>query len=399
MKVKNVLTVTEPDFKGISHSKIGFFKEVRKKIKELENLNLELARRHGKLEAILNSLNDGVTILNRELQIVYANEVQKSMFPGRVLKDRKCFEAYFHKNRACKNCPTIRTMEDRKNLRGEIFVKTGDHSGRFYEWTTSPIRDPAGKVYEVILLMRDITERKEYEYKLMQADRMAAVGFLAAGVAHEINNPLTSIAGFSEGLLKRLGRLKDELETKQLQSFSEYLNIIASEAYRCKEIINNLQNFSRSSSEELETLHVEKIINETVSLCRQRAKDYKIKVTYENHLARGLDAVQGIESQLKHLFLNLLIRAFKALENGGELHLQSSNDGNQIRIALYESSGQFDQEFIGVDKSCRTSLERGLQDIDLSICYNIVQHHKGVIQFEGTLDKGTALAIYLPASI
>jgi PAS domain S-box-containing protein len=397
MKVRNGHTA--PDFKGISHSKIGFFKEIRTKIKELETLNLELARRHGKLEAIFNSLNDGVTILNQDLQIAYANEVQKTMFPGRALIGRECFKAYFNKKRACKNCPAIHTMGDRKSLHGEILIKTGDHSSRFYEWTTSPVRDPAGKVYEVILLMRDITERKEYEYKLMQADRMAAVGFLAAGVAHEINNPLTSIAGFSEGLLKRLGALEGFLDNKQLRSFQEYLNIISSEAYRCKEIIQNLQNFSRSASEEPEILPVEKLITETVSLCRQRAKDYNIKVTYVNLLTRGLDAVQGIESQLKHLFLNLLIRAFKSLEKGGELHLQSSNNGNQIRIALSDSSGQFDRGLNGFDLSCRTGLEHGGRDIDLSICYNIVQHHKGVIQFENAQHKGRALAIYLPASI
>lgn len=386
-----------PDFKGIGYSKIGYYKETRSKIKELETLNLELGRRHNKLEAIFNNISDGLTILDRDFNIVFANQVQKTLFPASELMGQKCFHAYFQKTAMCKECPALKTMRNKKNLQGEIFIKNAGTHDRYYEWSTSPIRDPSGRVFETILLMRDITERKEYEYKLMQADRMAAIGFLAAGVAHEINNPLTSIAGFSEGLLKRFNSLDTGLTPQQIQSFKEYLNIINNEAYRCKDIIHNLQVFSRTSSDDFENVEIDKIIKDTISLFRQRAKDQHIKINYSNHLTRGVNIVRGKASQLKHLFLDLMIRAFKSVEEGGELDIMASNAGNQIKIAISDSGEPIHQ---GEKKIGANSEKNGFShDIDLSICYNIVQHHKGSIEIDTASEAGNKVAVYFPASI
>jgi PAS domain S-box-containing protein len=398
MKAK--LQNPNPDFKGIGFSKIGYFKEARSKIKELEKLNIELAQRHNKLEAFFNSIGDGLTILDRNHNIVFVNQIQKAMFPGSGLIGEKCYHAYYHKNKACKDCPSIKTISQQSNLRGEIFLKSGKHNGRYYEWTTSPIRDAWGKVCEVILLMRDVTDRKEYEYKLMQADRMAAVGFLAAGIAHEINNPLTSIAGFSEGLLKRLKKMENCLPPQQLASFREYLDIICTEAYRCKDIISNLQDFSRSSSDDFEILSIDKLIRATVSLCRQRAKDHQITVSYTSHLTHGLDTIHGKETQLKHLFLNLLIRAFNSVDQGGELHIQSVNESNQIKIVITDRGSGVSADDQLLDPSGHPPpLSSEGRAVDLSICYNIVQHHKGTIMFEKSKELGDVLTVYFPVSI
>jgi two-component system, NtrC family, sensor kinase len=387
-----------PDFKGIGYSKIGYFKETRSKIKELERLNLELARRHNKLEAVFNSISDGLTILDNDLNIVFANQVQKNMFLGEHLEGEKCYRVYYHKNHRCKDCPAVDAIRRQADLSGEVFIQKGEHSGRYYEWTTSPVQEPSGKVYEVILLMRDVTKRKEYEYKLMQADRMAAIGFLAAGIAHEINNPLASIAGFSEGLIKRLGKPETFTDKQRLRSCKEYLEIIYNEAYRCKDIIKNLQAFSNSSSDNFETRHVDTIIRDTVSLFRQRAKDHRVKITYNNHLVRGLDTIRGKESQLKHLFLNLFIRAFKSVEGGGELAIVSSNEGNQIKVALSEHSRDWSENGESFNAYHWGEIPGKEKDIDLSICYNIVQHHKGMIRYENSAQYGNVLTLYFPAS-
>lgn len=396
--MKPIIKGDNPDFKGIGYSKIGYFKETRSKIKELESLNIELARRHNKLEAVFNSISDGLTILDRNLNIVFANQVQKTNFPDAALIGKKCFKAFFDKKEVCRHCPVVQTMQRQENLTGEIFVKETDNSGRYYEWTTSPVREPSGRVYEILLLMRDITERKEYEYKLMQADRMAAIGFLAAGVAHEINNPLASIAGFSEALLKRIRNPKGALDHKQILAFEEYLDIINSEAYRCKDIIFNLQDFSRNSLDDFENLSIDAIIRDTLSLFRQRAKDHNIMISYDAQFAPGTDAIQGKKSQLKHLFLNLLIRAFKSVEEGGNISIRALSKGRQVKIALSDIGSEADTG-CGESGNERTNDFSGSgSEVDLSICYNIVQHHKGVMQFEMSEEMGYMLAIYIPAA-
>lgn len=387
-----------PDFKGIGYSKIGFFKETRSKIKELESLNIELARRHNKLEAVFNSISDGLTILDRNLNIVFANQVQKTNFPDAALIGKKCFKAFFDKNKVCRRCPVVQTMQSQENLTGEIFVKETESSGRYYEWTTSPVREPSGRVYEILLLMRDITERKEYEYKLTQRDRMAAIGFLAAGVAHEINNPLTSIAGFSEALLKRIRNPKGALEHKQVLAFEEYLDIINAEAYRCKDIIFNLQDFSRNSLDDFEILSIDAIIRDTLSLFRQRAKDHNIRIGYDARFAPGTDIIHGKKSQLKHLFLNLLIRAFKSVEEGGNLSIRALSIGRQVKIALSDIGSEGETGCTGTDTERPNGLSGSGSEVDLSICFNIVQHHKGVMQFEMSEEMGNMLTIYFPAA-
>ena len=110
------------DFKGIGFSKIGHFKEVRAKIKELEKLNVKLARRGNRLEAIFNSMSDGVTILDRNLTIVFANHVQKNMFPAISLAGQKCFTMYYRKNKICSNCPALQTIETQETRLGETLI-------------------------------------------------------------------------------------------------------------------------------------------------------------------------------------------------------------------------------------------------------------------------------------
>ncbi len=198
-----------------------------------------------------------------------------------------------------------------------------------------------GQVSEIVLLMRDITRRKEAEFKLLQADRMAAIGLLAAGIAHEINNPMTSIAGFSEGLLKRLKHLSESGKDKGLESFREYLEIIFNEAYRCKDIIQNLLEYSRQPTEGTETLEMDQIIKDSVSLVRQHAKDSRIKIIVKNGLTKGFNRILGNESQLKHLFLNVFNNAFRSMDDGGQLTIVSKTSGNLIEIPHIPQRIQF----------------------------------------------------------
>ncbi|MDJ0720525.1 MAG: histidine kinase dimerization/phospho-acceptor domain-containing protein [Desulfobacterales bacterium] len=391
----------ELDFKGLRHSKIGYFKEVRTKIKELEKLNLQLAKRHNRLNAIFNSMSDGVTILDRNLAVVFTNQVQREMFPDISDTARHCHQVFYQRDTRCPDCPALKTMETGQMMRGEHMFKKGRQANRFYEWTTSPIAGARGQVEEVILIMRDITERKEFEFRSMQTDRMVSVGFLATSLAHEINNPLTSIAGFSEGLLKRLKRRDVADDGRLLASFREYLEIINSEAYRCKDIIQNLREFSKNASDEYETLPIDVIIAETIALVRQHAMDHRIQITYQNHLSAGFNGIIGKSSQLKHLFLNLFKQLFSAMAAGGELAVIARNDGENIEVLLPDPNGRLSGDFSG----CLTypaldgAALQGRERMDLSLCYNIIRHHKGDVQTLSGGDGSQQLVLRFPVAL
>jgi signal transduction histidine kinase len=387
------------DFKGIGCSKIGYFKEVRKKLEELENLNSKLAHRRNRLEAIFESINDGLSILNRDLDIVFANRVQEAMFPDHPLVGGKCFTAFFDKKTACRSCPAVKTIATGEPLQGEILVKKGHFSGRYLEWSATPIKDDRRQVTEVLLLMRDVSKRKEYEHKIMQSDRMAAIGFLAAGIAHEINNPLTSIAGFSEGLLKRLKRSREKAGEIQFDSFKEYLEIIEAEAYRCKGIIQNLLDFSRSSGDDFEVLALDRILQDTLSLFRQHAKDSAIKVVFSNRLPDGSNKVLGKETQLKYLLMNLTHYAFRTIEGGGVMQLEAFCREKFIHVLISHSgdgkAGHCHSQIF--DPHCATQATGEGNPIDLSLCFSIVQHHRGVIDYSTQAGSGGTFSLQFPA--
>ena len=389
------------DFKGIGFSKIGYFKEVRSKINELETLNIELAARHNKLEAIINSISDGMSILDENLTILFANKILSTMFPKENLVGTPCYQAFFRKVRACKECPALRSLATGQTYRGEGLIKKGCHAGRYYEWTVSPIMDPFGEVSQIILLMRDITQRKEYEHNLLQADRMAAIGLLAASIAHEINNPLTSIAGFAEGLLKRLNRMPPGKQNEMFNSFQEYLEIILEESYRCKDIVQNLLQYSRKSSDEPSILSIDEVVHDTVTLLRQNAKDRKIDITVNNTLSEGLGCVLGNESQLKHLFLNIFNLAFRAMKDGGNIIALERNSGNLIEVLIQaEAKNHFSDKIEELLDGSRLE-ERQMtgSPINLSVCYTIMRSHKGEVSFDVEDDQKASFRLKFPATM
>jgi nitrogen-specific signal transduction histidine kinase len=342
-----------------------------------------------------------MTILDNDLNILFVNKIQTAMFPEGILKGRPCYEAFFRRDKPCRKCPALKCMETHETYRGEVVIKEGGYAGHYYEWTVSPIMDPFGKVTQIIVLMRDITERKKYEHSLLQADRMAAIGLLAASVAHEINNPLTSIAGFAEGLLKRLKKMPLSKLDEGFRSFQEYLEIILNESYRCKEIVHNLLQYSRKSSDEPSILAIDEVIRDTVSLLRQHAKDRRIDITVKNTLSAGLGHVFGNESQLKHLFLNIFNLALRAMEDGGKITAVERNSGNLIEVLIHaEATKGFATRF-KLLRDDFSSQDRPLNGfpIDLSVCYTIMRCHNGEVSFDVKGERRISFRLRFPATM
>ena len=128
-------------------------------------------------------------------------------------------------------------------------------------------------------------------------------------------------------------------------------------------------------------MNIDQIIRDTIALIRQHAKDNRIKIVFENHLAAGFNQVIGKSGQLKYVFLNLFKQLFNALSAGGEMRITASNDGEKIDIILSDPDGSFADEFSGCQTYEPTNgqVEKGCESMDLSICYNIIRHHRGEI--------------------
>ncbi len=389
-------TTERHDFKGLGYSKIGHFKQVRAKIRELEDISNER-------EAIINNMTDGLTILDQDLNILFANRIQQDLFQDRTLIGKKCFTAFYQKSSCCSGCPALITLGTEKTLSGEIIINRKTPARRFVEWSTFHIKDPSGCAPKIILLMRDITKRKENEFEFMRADRLAAMGLLVSGIAHEINNPLTSIAGFSESLLKRLKTNPEYRDSQLSKEFQDYLEIINQEAYRCSNIIHNLIRYTRESTDDFLLVDISQILHDTILLIKPYAKDLGIRFNFQNGSKTEPLNLVGNESHLKHLFLNLLNYALESMVDGGSLTVQTQTDSKDLEILITNiDSESLPYDIVGgtntnAPKPFHTAqIDTGGTPLSLSVCSNIVQNHRGELNIKHNNGGGFVIFLKLP---
>ncbi len=246
---------------------------------------------------------------------------------------------------------------------------------------------------------------KHTQNQLVQSEKMAGIGKLAAGIAHEINNPLASVAGCAEGLL---GRFKDIAVNEKAgpagnplvddqDVFLDYLKIICNETFRCKTIISKLLDFSRQAEPLITELNVNDVVNESLAIFRFQIDAKRKKLSFE--LGPDPIVVRGDEHQLKQVFLNVLINAGDAVGDEGEIIVKTFKRNSEAVIVVEDTGcgikGDdlkkiFDPFFTNKPVGKGTGL-------GLSICYGIILSHGGcIIPFSRGEGKGCVMEICLP---
>ncbi len=390
---------TVKDLIGIEYAKLGFFREVQEKIAELQASNRELADRQRHIQAILNGITDVMAVLTPDLKIDSVNQLYYEVYPDPKPIGKYCYEVFRGHKHPCSPCPVITARDTNQVCRDlAIYPVPADGDNRHFQLTASPLRNSEGKPSHILLLVRDVTLEREYQAKYYQAETMATVGVLAAGVGHEINNPLTAITGFAEGLNRRLHKLKNQIDDELFQDFDEYIGTILKECGRCREIVQSLLTFSRQKSSDSAIIQVNHLIGDTIQLLRHHLKKYP-----EGHirldLNESLPAIQGNPSQLKQVILNLLLNALDATSSGGSISVRT------YLLNEYWVGIAFEDTGCGIpSQNLRKLFEpffttkpvgKGI-GIGLSTCYNIVQDHGGEIVVCSEEGQGSTFSVRLP---
>ena len=205
------------------------------------------------------------------------------------------------------------------------------------------------KVEERTLEIREAYRKLQYTHrKLIHSEKLASIGTLVTGLAHEINNPLASVASCAEGLT---GRLKTILEHKEgfnnkeeWEVFPEYLKIICDETYRCKTIISNLLNFSRQSGPEFIRIGINRVVNDTLSVVQHQSQ---IKMqNIQLNLSEEPCDVMGDPQQLKQVFMNLIINALHATEDHGDISISTCQKQTVVQIIVEDSGMGIKPEYL-----------------------------------------------------
>ncbi len=358
--------------------------------REIQRKAEELGRMREFNENILESLDDGLVVFDVEERIVRWNRALESVYGvsrrqaiGRPLGD--VFDADFAEALRAARADN----PDGATLYRVPLASRKDRAPLLVNATEVPLQSgtrEAPVVVGTILLIEDVTERVNLEKQLQISDKMASIGLLAAGVAHEVNTPLTGISSFTQMLLD--GADPRDPRTALLEK-------IERQTFRAAKIVNGLLNLSRPGSATGERVDVDlnAVITDVFSLLEHQFEVSNIKVRRE--LADSPVPVRGIEHQLQQVFLNLFLNARDAMPRGGWLSVATRIEDDRVVAEVADTGSGIPAEHLAriYDPFFTTkAIGRGT-GLGLSITYGIVQEHGGAIRCDSAPGQGTRFAV------
>jgi len=388
---------TLEDLVGIEHCKLGFYQELQQKVEQLKGSNLELEKKRKEIQALLDGITDLMVVLGEDLTIQRVNHVFTEWFPGIDPIGQHCHRIFRGKDGRCDDCPALRALDQDRIVKDLCIYKVGD-AFKHYEIIASPLKTSPTGERQVLLFKRDVTREKEFQAQFYQAEKMATVGTLAAGVAHEINNPLTAILGFAQGLQRRNSKLKGAIDEELYADFTEYTETIIKECLRCRDIVQTLLTFSRPTAANLGPVDLNQCVTDTLFILKHHFKEHH-DLTVMTELQECLPTILGDESQLKQVIINLLTNAFDATGAGGRILIKTQAEDNNRVTLIIEDNG------CGIPLAMQDKLfepffttkpvGKGI-GIGLSPSYSIVNNHHGEISVTSAVGKGSSFKVSLP---
>ena len=344
------------------------------------------------VEVVLETLPLGVFVLDADLLVVRANrEGTRALgggagsFADLVTEDRiESVVAFLREVFASRAVKALETT---------MAFAAGTKTFRV---TAAPVESTGEAVQHVVLLVEDITRAKRLEQQMLLSERLTTAGRLAAGVAHELNNPLATIAGCAEALLART-REASLARMPAIDDFRHYLGLIEEEAYRCKEITGSLLQFVREPGSRRAPLDLNALIVKTVELLSRQSRFAGRSVTTE--LDPALTPVTVNEGQLRQVFLGIAANALEAMGPDGTLTVRSRRAREEVEIEFEDQGpGILDETVSRIFDPFFTTKPPGQgTGLGLAIAQGIVTDHGGRIQVASRPGKGSVFRVVLPA--
>ena len=365
------------------------------------NISINQAREeHRKFtESVLDALPVSIYVIDRDYRIVTWNrhrEIGAQGMPREAVIGRNVFQVFA-------KYPQSRLKQEfeRAFLTGNIErieQQTVDQSGAAQHWMVSkiPMRDErTDEVTHVITIGEDVTMRVEAIHAAGRAEKLAAVGRLASGVVHEINNPLATISACAESLEARVeeGAFGNSPETEDLH---EYLVLIRSEAFRCKAITNGLLDFSRVRTSERLMIDLEELIKSSANLIAHQKRGNDVKIRFE--LSANLPHINADGGQIQQAIIALATNAIDAMPDGGVLTFRTNSSNNRVTIEIQDSGVGIEPENLSkIFEPFFTTKEVGKgTGLGLAVCYGIITEHGGRLSVRSNVGVGTTFTIFLP---
>ncbi len=347
------------------------------------------------VEKLLEHANIPVLVVGRDrsIRVVSGAFVRITGLDREQLDSKDVLQLAGQSDRARVLSAFVSALRGRQVPPFELHLPKADGGSARLLFTLTPILDSEGRVAGVIAIGQDRTEVRELEGQVIHAEKLATLGQLAAGIVHEINNPLTSISVYGEYLLGKLSRGgADDSDVKRIER-------ILRSADRIMSFTRNLLTYARPSKEEAQPVDVREVLEEAVGFCEHVIREARVTVVREYE--RDLPNVSAVPGQLHQVFVNLVTNACNAVDDGGQVRLSTRLAGHDRVQVSVEDDG------IGIPAEDRervfepffSTRRRGKgTGLGLSIVKSIVEQHRGSIEIESELGIGTKVLVTLPCA-
>ena len=340
-------------------------------------------------QATFDAVADMVSIHDTDFRLVKVNKRFAEAFNGgqpEKLLGRPCYEVCHQGQRVIDGCPFRRLMASGQKAGWEFYEPKLEMN---LEVTASPLRDEHGSIIGCVHVARDITGRKRMEENMLVTDRLASIGELVAGVAHEINNPLTGVIGYLELIMA--GNVPDNLK--------EDIAIAHHEAMRAAGAAGSLLAFARKHAPVRKLLNINSIIATVLKLrsYEQRVHNVEARAVF----ARDIPMIMADALQMQQVFLNIVINAeyfMIAANDGGRLTITTERAGDMVKITFADDgTGVAEEDKTHIFEPFYTTKEEGRgTGLGLSICRGIVNQHGGQIYLDSPPGRGASFIVELP---
>lgn len=406
LEAKTAEGADEATIRALMSLVAGFVAPLLGSIELYEDLASEIALRTREIKEqrkfigkIVDSLPHGLYVIDRDYRIQAWNLKRETGTQGVSRKEaigQKVFDVLYRQPKQLLQREFDRVFETGQVQQMEVPSRSSDEA-RHYRISKIPMRLSDEEVTHVITIGEDISDWKKMYQRVAESEKLAAVGQLAAGVMHEINNPLATIGACIEAISGR--RL--ELPPQSHKWFDEYITIIDSELERCQAIIDGLLDFSRPKAKLKSPVQINQIVEDASFLARHHQKFTNIDL--DLRVKEGLPIIRANAEQLIQAFLALLINAIDAIETSGLITVTTGLDAersDEVVVAIRDTGPGIQlEDATKIFEPFYTTKEPGHgTGLGLSICYGIVQQHHGRILVESPADGGALFKVILPVN-
>ncbi|MEQ8167590.1 MAG: PAS domain S-box protein [Candidatus Eremiobacterota bacterium] len=385
------------DAKGKELYLEGFLEDIteRKRLDEaIKTSERNFRRLSEEYHILLDALPDTLLVLSVEMEILWVNTSAVFHLDEDTVLKRKCYSLFYNESKPCKNCPVVKSFSTGKAESSQVLTS----NNRYLDVRSRPIKDEYGHISRIIVLARDMTEKIFLQREAIRATHLASIGELAAGVAHEINNPLTGIINYAQIIAN-----KSEKNSKNYDVCTR----IIKEGDRIARIVKSLLSFARSTRQDKMPVDIGQIFTDSIILTGARMN--KDGITFQVNISETLPKIIAEPNQIQQVFLNILSNARYALNNK-----YPSYDSNKIINVACEEITVDNEKFVRImfqDNGC--GVHSGIIDkvfnpffttkplgegtgLGLSISYGIINEHKGHIMIDSVEGEFTKVIIDLP---